>query len=141
MRRLALALLLLAGPVFAQSLPPGVSVADRASIQGVIGSQMQAFQRDDGPGAYAFAAPNVRQVFPTADVFLDMVRRGYAPVYRPKQTEFTALALCDGDIVQEVELVGPDGRPVTALYTMVKDEAGAWKIAACVLTESKRVGV
>ena len=141
MRGWALALLLLAGPVFAQGLPPGVSAADRSAIQGVIGSQLQAFQRDDGPGAYAYAAPNVRQIFPTADVFIDMVRRGYAPVYRPKQTEFTELARRDGDLVQQVELVGPDGRPVLALYTMVKDTAGQWKIAACVLTESRRVGV
>ena len=146
MRAAALLLwLVLAGHAFAQSpapgLPPGVTPADRSAIQQVIRRQLDAFQHDDAAGAYAFAAPKIRRLFPSADVFLGMVRNGYQAVYRPKQTEFSELGLRDGDLVQEVELVGPDGKPVLALYTMQKMEDGRWLIAACVLIPSARLAV
>ncbi len=144
MRRIALLVFLMlsgAGAAMAQALPPGVTADDKSAIQDVIRRQMDAFQHDDAAGAYAFAAPNIRQMFPDAEVFLQMVRRGYPPVYRPKDKEFSELAQRDGDIVQEVELVGPDGRPVLALYTMQKDADGHWVIAGCSLIPSARLGV
>ena len=142
MRRALLGfLLVLALPAWGQGLPPGLSDADRAAIRDVIGRQLEAFKRDDAAAAYAFAAPNVREVFPTPEGFLAMVRRGYPPVYRPREAEFSELALRDGAVVQEVELVGPDGRPALAVYTMMPDGAGGWRIAACVLLPSVRVGV
>ena len=136
-----LAWLLFAGLASAQGLPPGVSTGDRGAIQEVIRRQLDAFKRDDAPGAYAFAAPNIKQMFPTADYFLEMVRRGYPPVYRPRDAEFSELAQRDGELVQEVELIGPDGKPVLALYTMVRGPDGAWVIAGCSLIPSARLGV
>ena len=124
----------------AATLPDGVSAADRTAIQDVIRQQMHAFQSDDADGAYAFAAPAIRQMFPDAGQFLAMVRRGYAPVYRPRDVEFTDLAQRDGDLVQDVELVGPDGMPALAQYTMVRAPDGRWLIAGCVLVPSKRLG-
>ena len=121
------------GPAGAQALPPGVTAADQAAIQQVIQGQLNAFQRDDAAGAYAYAAPNIRRLFPTADVFMGMVRNAYPPVYRPKQAEFSELALREGELVQEVELVGPDGKPVLALYSMEKSPDGRWLIASCIL--------
>ena len=129
-----------ASPAWAQeALPPGVSTADQAAIRSVIGRQLDAFRRDDAPGAYAFAAPSIQRLFPDAEVFIGMVRRGYAPVYRPRSVEFTGLGLRDGELVQEVELIGPDGEAALALYTMVRDGNG-WKIAGCALARSARVG-
>lgn len=124
----------------AQGLPPGVSGADRQSIEGVIARQLDAFRHDDAAGAYAFAAPSIQRMFPTPDIFMDMVRRGYAPVYRPSDVVFADLALRDGDLVQTVELTGPDGRPVTALYTMERQPDGSWRIAGCMLVPSARIG-
>ena len=132
---LVMALLLPAGAAGAQvTLGPGDGVA----IERVIRGQMDAFGRDDAAGAYRYAAPNVRQVFPTAEGFLDMVRRGYAPVYRPRQVEFSELAVRNGVVVQDVELVGPDGRAVTAAYTLERDGQGGWVITGCSLLPSVR---
>lgn len=140
-RRAILALgLLLGAQAAAQDLPPGVTAEDRTAIQGVIRRQLDAFQADDAAGAYAMAAPNIKKMFPTPDGFLAMVQRGYLPVYRPKSSDFSELALRDGELVQEVELVGPDGRPVLALYTMQKDPGGVWVIAGCALIPSARLG-
>ena len=69
-----------------------------------------------------------------------MVRRGYGPVYRPRSVEFGALQDESGQIVQLVELIGPDGQAYTARYTMERETDGSWRISACELLESRRVG-
>lgn len=140
--RLALAALLLLfalGHARAEDavLPP----ADRDAIRATIQTQLDAFRRDDARGAYAEAAPGIRDLFPTPDIFLEMVRRGYPPVYRPRSTEFTGLVMENGQLVQQVEIVGPDGMPHLALYTMVKQPDGSWRIAGCAIAASARVGV
>lgn len=142
MRHLFAAMILvlgLAGPGWAQ-LPPGVSGADQAAIQGVITRQMDAFRRDDAVEAYGFAAPGVKEIFPSPEQFMGMVRQGYRPVYRPRSVEFSELAFRDGAIVQEVEVVGPDGQAALAVYTMVRDGQGGWLIAGCALLPSVRAG-
>src|SRR5262249_39068567 len=40
-----------------------VSDADQAAIRQVIEQQLQAFQHDDGAGAYAFASPSIQKQF------------------------------------------------------------------------------
>jgi len=132
----ALALMFLAAGVRAQEM----SGADHDAIQGVITQQIDAFRRDDGPAAFAFAAPGIQSQFGTPERFLDMVRRAYPPVHRPRAVEFSELLQRDGGIVQQVELVGPDGATRLALYTMERDGAGHWRIAGCSLVPSVRVG-
>lgn len=68
------------------------------------------------------------------------MRRAYPAVHRPRVVDFIKLRLDEGVIVQKVELVGPDGTPELALYTMERDPAGTWRIAGCVLVPSERVG-
>ncbi len=103
-------------------------VAEASAIRSVIERQLAAFGRDDGPGAFAFASPGIRARFRTAEIFMDMVRRHYAPVYRPRQVDFGALSQGPEGPVQELLLVGPDGRSVTALYFMERQPDGSWRI-------------
>lgn len=131
-----LALLLSLTSAHAQDVGP----ADRAAIRGVITRQLDAFRRDDGPAAFAFASPGIQGQFGDPDRFLDIVRRAYPSVHRPRAVEFTDLLTADG-VVQQVELVGPNGEAELALYTMERDEAGRWRIAGCTLVRSARVGV
>lgn len=142
MRRAVLALLgvlAFAGAGWAQGGEPGVSAADRAAIQTVIARQIEAFQRDDAPGAFAFAAPGIQDQFGDADRFLGMVRRAYPPVHRPRSVDFTEL-LVGEEVVQQVELIGPEGEAALALYTMMRDDTGRWRIAGCSLVRSARAG-
>ena len=137
----AMAAALLARPLAASAdtLPSGVSDADARAIQSVITRQIDAFRRDDAAAAYQFAAPNIKQSFPTAARFLDMVRGAYPPVYRPRSVQFTKLSTGGDGLVQRVELVGPDNKPVLALYSMVRDAHAGWLIAGCALVASARV--
>ena len=127
------------------ALPMAVAAEDpvpatqRAATVSVIRGQMDAFLGDDGARAFSYAAPSIREMFPTPDVFMAMVRGGYAPVYRPRDVEFLEPAMDGGDIVQPVRVTGPDGASVIALYRMQRQPDGSWKIAGVVLLSTGEV--
>jgi hypothetical protein len=110
-----------------------VSPADRAAIRDVIQSQVEAFRRDDGEAAFGYASPGIRRLFGTADVFMDMVRQGYQPVYRPRVFDFAEIVSLHGQVTQKVRVVGPDGRRVNAFYPMTRLPDGSWRIDGCYL--------
>lgn len=122
--------------------PAGAQVADadRVAIEDVIRGQMDAFGRDDAQAAYRFAAPNIHALFPSAEIFLEMVRRAYAPVYRPQDARFRPPEATEDGMRQSVILRGPDGRYVTAIYTMQRQPDGSWKIAGCTLVAAPDAG-
>jgi len=110
-----------------------LSDADRSAIRDVIGRQVEAFRRDDGETAFGFASPTIRRMFGSAEVFMDMVRQGYQPVYRPRVFDFREIVELHGQPAQKVHVVGPDGRPVTAFYPMTRLPDGSWRINGCFL--------
>ncbi len=140
MRAITILLLCTALAFPARAETASVSAADRGAIRSVITRQMEAFKRDDAAGAFAFAAPGVQATFGDSAHFMAIVRHAYMPVYRPHSVEFTELKSEGGVIVQTVELVGPDGIAKTAYYTMEHEPEGSWRIAACTLVDSARVG-
>ena len=110
-----------------------ISPADRAAIRDIIQSQVEAFRRDDGDAAFGYASPTIRGMFGSSEIFMDMVRQGYQPVYRPREFDFREIVTLDGQITQKVHVVGPDGRPVTAFYPMTPLPDGTWRINGCYL--------
>ena len=122
-------LLGLAGAAEAQS----VSSADRAAIRQVIQAQVDAFRRDDGAAAFGYASPGIQGMFGTPEVFMNMVRQGYQPVYRPRAFDFREIVDMHGQPAQVVSVIGPDGRPVTAVYPMRQLPDGTWRIDGCFL--------
>jgi Domain of unknown function (DUF4864) len=109
---------------------------DTAAGQSVIRSQEEAFSRDDAAAAYTFAAPGIKSMFPSADIFMSMVRKAYAPVYRHRSFEFGEAKTSAGKIVQEVQIVDADGAAWDALYTLEPQPDGSLKISACVLKKA-----
>jgi Domain of unknown function (DUF4864) len=112
---------------------PASAGDDVAAAQGVIRSQVEALGRDDAAAAYSYATPAIRDVFPQADIFMDMVRRSYAPVYRHKSFEFGEARASGGKIAQRVHIIDADGIPWEALYTLELEPDGSVKISGCVL--------
>lgn len=111
-------------------LPPSVARAAEPvdTAQDIIQSQITAFLNDDAKTAYSFASPTIRGKFPNETVFFDMVKRGYAPVYRPGNFAFGRSKIVGDMIVQEVLISGPDGKDWTALYQLMKQPDGSYKI-------------
>jgi hypothetical protein len=98
------------------------------TARSIIGSQIQAFLNDDAATAYSYASPQIKGLFPNQDLFFDMVKRGYRPVYRPGNFAFGRSKIDGTTVVQEVLISGPDGRDWTALYTLTRQPDGTYKI-------------
>ncbi len=111
------------------------------SIRGVIGGQIAAFRRDDSQAAFAFAAPLIQQRFGSPERFMEMVRRGYRPVYRPAQVDYGPFRQVDNRYEQIVDIIDERGKGWRALYTLIVDETGRLRIASCVLIERPLTGV
>lgn len=109
---------------------------DVAAAQSVIRAQEQAFSRDDAAAAYSHAAPEIRQLFPQADIFMQMVRQGYAPVYRHKTFEFGEARAAGGHIAQRVHIVDDNGEAWEAMYTLELQTDGSLKITGCSLLKA-----
>jgi hypothetical protein len=117
----------LAGPANAQS------DVDRVAVQTTIERQLEAFLADDAATAYSFAAPNITARFPTDAIFMEMVRQGYRPVYRPRSWAFGPSRENAGQIEQIVDLVDAEGVQWAARYTLERQPDGSWKITGCYL--------
>ncbi|MGJ4929001.1 DUF4864 domain-containing protein [Bradyrhizobium sp. HKCCYLS2038] len=115
---------------------PALAGNDVTTAQNVIRAQEQALARDDGPAAYAQAAPEIQARFPSIEVFMTMVREGYPPVYRHKSFEFGPSQVEDGSIAQRVHIVDADGEAWEALYTLQTQPDGSLKITGCSLLKA-----
>jgi len=135
-----LALLLMAGlcvpnSAWAQDGSP-VGQADQAAIRSVIEAQLAAFQRDDAAAAFAHASPAIQQRFGNAETFMAMVKSNYRAVYRPAQVTFRDVRRLNNEPAQLIDIIGPGGRPVIAVYVMEKQADGRWRIGGVFLTKS-----
>ena len=115
--------------------PANLPAEDVAAIRNIIIAQLDAFKADDAEKAFSFAAPNIRRIFRTPEIFLHMVRKSYQAVYRPQSFEFRPLQRIDGNVVQPLAVVGPSGISETALYIMEAQPDGSWKIGACIMAQ------
>ncbi|MFD6316706.1 DUF4864 domain-containing protein [Methylorubrum populi] len=132
MRHVAVLLLLVltSGPVRADD-------AARGSARATIERQIEAFRRNDAAGAYAEAAPQIRNLFPSAETFIAMVAKGYAPVLRPRSYRFeTARETAEDEIAQGVSLQDEAGFDWMALYTLQRQADGEWRITGCQLKKA-----
>ncbi|MEE9289622.1 MAG: DUF4864 domain-containing protein [Alphaproteobacteria bacterium] len=121
-----------------ESVTGALGAADRAEINRIIGAQIDAFRRDDAHAAFAFASPGIRRMFGDAETFMEMVRTGYRPVYRPRRLRFLDIIDFHGQPTQRVFVVGPDGVGVVAYYLMERQADGSWRIDGCILSTASR---
>ncbi|SEE00386.1 protein of unknown function [Rhizobiales bacterium GAS188] len=108
-----------------------LSDGDRADSRAVIERQIDAFRRDDGPAAFAFASPELQTMFQDADRFMNMVRNGYQPVYRPKSYNFSGVTETESGLTETLAIEDADGQAWTAIYTLAKQPDGSWRITSC----------
>lgn len=107
-----------------QSLPPEL----QNKAQSVIGGQISAFRARDHETAYGYAAPSIRKMFGSTDRFIGMVKSGYGAIYGAQSWSFGRGEARGDALVQEVMIIGPQGKDWIALYTLRKQSNGSWRI-------------
>ena len=115
---------------------PARAADDVAAAQTIIRAQEQAIARDDAANAYSYASPVMQTIFGQPDVFMQMVRKNYAPVYRHKKFEFGEGRASGGNIAQIVYIIDTYGDEWEALYTLEKQPDGNLKITGCSLKKA-----
>ncbi len=122
--------------VFVLGLAAPAFADDVAAAQGVIRAQEQAFIRGDATAAYSHAAPEIKQLFPQADIFLQMVQQAYPPIHRHKSFEFGEARAAGGRIAQRVHIVDDNGEAWEAMYTLEQQSDGSLKVTGCSLLKA-----
>jgi hypothetical protein len=110
-----------------------VSPSDARAVRQVIEAQLDAFRKDDGERAFGLVTVGIRDIFGTAQKFMEMVRKSYPVVYRPKSVLFEAPVLVEGQVVQPVRMTDDEGRGWVAIYPMQRQPDGGWKTNGCQL--------
>ncbi len=129
--------ILLAALIATASPVQAADETERAAARAAITRQVEALARDDAGTAYAQAAPGIRDLFPTPEVFIGMVRTNYAPVYRHRSFVFGA-ARQSGEttLSQSVAIQDIHGVDWTAEYSLERQADGQWRIAGCRLSQA-----
>ncbi len=110
-----------------------ISREDAAAVRAVISEQLDAFARDDGERAFSLATAGIRAQFGTPEVFMEMVRKEYPVVYRPKSVQFEPPELVEGRVIQPVRMTDAAGRQWLAIYPMRREADGRWRTDGCLL--------
>jgi hypothetical protein len=114
--------------------PP--SEDDWAEIRRIIGEQREALIAGDAERAFGYAAPGIRTQFGDARAFMRMVERGYRALLVARYAEFLEGAVVEGEVIQPLRLVAPDGTVEVALYSLARQRDGRWRIAGCLIAPS-----
>lgn len=112
---------------------------DRNAAQAVISRQLDAFRSDNAGVAFSFAAPQIQQKFADSAAFMAMVKRSYAPVYRPRSTSFGEFKPLGNGFSQAVTVIDSDGQAWNALYSLERDGDGRLRISGCALVKSSEI--
>ena len=110
----------------------------------VIEHQIEAFLKDDAATAYGFAAPGIKARYPDKESFFAMVKKSYQPVYKPGNYAFgRSKTIGDGGmILHEVLIEGRDGKDWKAVYQLLRQPDGTYKIGGVLIapeTDSKGI--
>ncbi|MBB4187373.1 hypothetical protein GGE07_004038 [Sinorhizobium terangae] len=122
----------------ALSIGAGSALADEPvdTAQSIIRAQIKAFLEDDAETAYSFASPAIRTKFPDKITFFDMVKRSYQHLYRPGNFAFGRSKVVGEEVFQEVLISGSDGKDWTAIYDLVHQPDGSYKINGVMMLQT-----
>lgn len=116
---------------------PDVSQGDARGVRAVILAQFDAFAADDAKRAFSYATPKLREMFGSADRFIEVVRSAYPAVYRHETVAFLKPELAEGSLVQGVHLTDAEGVLWLALYRLERQRDRSWRISACQLVAAQ----
>jgi len=120
----------------AQAAAPRVSGSDAKAIRAVVQGQLNAFAGDDAAKAFSYATPGIHAQFGSAEMFMGMVRDGYAVMLHPASVQFLPPAVEAGQTIQRVRLTDDAGRVWLARYVMEKQKSGDWRVGGCSLAQT-----
>lgn len=112
---------------------------DSNAIEGVIESQLEAFNAREVDDAWQYASPMIQRLFGNPRNFGAMVEQGYPMVWTNSVTQFLDLRDVGGVILQRVLIRDASGVPHILEYAMVETAQG-WRIDGVAVLPAPDVG-
>lgn len=109
------------------------------AIEGVIGSQLQAFNDRDLDQAWRYASPMIKRVFQNQQAFGMMVENGYPMVWNNRDIRFLELREIAGQQWQKVMIKDAAGGLYILDYEMIETPDG-WQINGVTVLPAPQVG-
>lgn len=120
-------------------LTPAAQAQDAEAIEGVIASQLEAFNDRDVTEAFGYASPMIKGMFGNPTNFGMMVEQGYPMVWTNTDVDFLDLREINGMLFQKVLLRDAQGARHVAEYQMIETENG-WQINGVSIIPAPDVG-
>lgn len=108
-----------------------VTTQSEQAMVNVIRTQLNAFKEGRYDLAYTHASDRIQSRFPDQRTFRVMVESGYGVLLNPLHVRFNGIDRRFESAVYRVELISHDGQRWLALYPMIMDGKGLWKIDGC----------
>lgn len=115
------------------------ALAQDGPIEGVIQSQIDAFQSGDVAAAFDYASPGIQGMFGSPERFGRMVEQGYPMVWRPSDVEFLDSRPLGDGVIQKVLMRDAEGVPWVLDYQMIEGPEG-WLINGVQILTSGELG-
>lgn len=125
----------------AEAAQEALTTADTIAIRDVVRAQLNAFAADDAAAAFELATMEKQLLIGSPDIFLQLIRERYEPIYRNKILIFDDPEVVHGLTVQRVRVTDSYSRVWVAIFWMQQDEQANWKIDGCHLVETTNISV
>ena len=100
----------------------------KAKAHKIISSQIDAFRKSDIDEAYTFASPFIKSRFANAEIFGQMVKKGYPMIWSAKDYKFLEFTFFNGALVQRVLFMDSKERIFVFDYELRQYESETWLI-------------
>lgn len=104
---------------------------DAEHIRALVRSQLAAFRSGATAQAYALCSSGIHETFGSAEELMSLIREKYPVLCDFRQLSFGPYAITPDGIGQLIEVIDRNGRAAHALYLVVRDGSGAWKVNGC----------
>ena len=127
--------LLLIAALIAFTFTTSLARADNAksAVRAVVEAQVAALAAGDAEEAFSYATPDIQKRFGSAENFLAMVRLSYSPLIKAEVFEVEALEARGEHGAVRAHVVGKDGKAFKAIYPLLRQPDGTWRIDGCYL--------
>lgn len=118
---------------FAFTLSPARADDAESAVRAVVEAQVAALAAGDAEAAFSYATLAIQKRFGSAKNFLAMVRLSYSALIQAEVFEVEAVAAKGEHGAVRAHVVGKDGKAFKAIYPLLRQPDGAWRIDGCYL--------
>ncbi len=114
-----------------------VSVAQPLGLEDVVKRHLRAVRERNEQQAYAYITPAFQEKYEDPEGFMKALRYSYRPLYKHLSYRFLESNAFGNITMQQMEITGQDGKTVTVLVRLMRQEDGSWLIDGYTILEAE----